>query len=358
MIGRATKLAAQTMLGKVYLYQEKWNEAKTKLEEAVNTAVTSSKGFESDINKIFSYNFENGRESIFEIQCQQGLISDQAGVYYDDGGGSGLNNWRTVLMGGKRLFDNYQEVIACRDLFNEFEQDDIRLRNTFFLRGLDLVDYYEQGVLQREKTFIASFRLDKNRDANFLINGSFFLVKKGINGDLTRNPGFSWDYGDNIVVIRYSDLILMLAEAQAESGDLASAKNTLNSLRTVRNRPEFPYTVKFGGHTTVPGIGNAVKFAGIDVTYNDNLDDFRKALVHERRVELAFEYHRFNDIRRWDKIPNHPGSAFKVFDEKKSRPVQQTSPDDHKTFRNANLLFPIPQAEIDKSNNVYKQNPQ
>ena len=88
----------------------------------------------------------------------------------------------------------------------------------------------------------------------------------------------------NNKVIRYSDVLLMYAEACVELGDLPAAKLALNRVRSRVGLPAFPYSATIQGAT---------------VTYGDNANDLRAAVRHERRVELAMEGHRWFDLLRW-----------------------------------------------------------
>ncbi|MEZ0129954.1 RagB/SusD family nutrient uptake outer membrane protein, partial [Flavobacterium sp. LBUM151] len=63
--GRATKGAAQALLGKAYLYQNKFAQAATTLQTLINTSPYS---LETDYNKMFELDGENGPESVFEVQ--------------------------------------------------------------------------------------------------------------------------------------------------------------------------------------------------------------------------------------------------------------------------------------------------
>jgi len=64
-VGRVTKGAAEALLGKVYLYQDKFAEAAVVLESVINNG---SYSLESDYNKIFESQGENGVGSVFEVQ--------------------------------------------------------------------------------------------------------------------------------------------------------------------------------------------------------------------------------------------------------------------------------------------------
>ena len=128
----------------------------------------------------------------------------------------------------------------------------------------------------------------------------------------------------NTKEIRYADALLMYAEACVECGDLQTAKDMLEKVRA-RARggnpdvlPPFPY-------------GN----------YSDNADDLRKAIRHERRVELAMEGHRWFDLTRW-------GVAYEVMTAfGQTAEVQAIYYDVLQPFRKGvHEIFPIPAEEI------------
>ncbi|GHB35296.1 RagB/SusD family nutrient uptake outer membrane protein [Mongoliitalea lutea] len=100
-------------------------------------------------------------------------------------------------------------------------------------------------------------------------------TRSGFNG--TVHASLKWrgakgNFLENLPVLRASELLLIRAEARQKTGDTAGAYNDINALRSKRNLG--PLT---------PGLtGN----------------DLFEAILHERRVELAFEGHRFFDLKR------------------------------------------------------------
>jgi starch-binding outer membrane protein, SusD/RagB family len=118
----------------------------------------------------------------------------------------------------------------------------------------------------------------------------------------------------NWPVLRYADVLLMKAEALNELGRTAEAENPLNE---VRGR------------------------VGLDPISDLSKDDFRKAVLHERRIELAFEGHRWFDLIRVQ--GGQYGLDF-------LHSIGRTNATEK------HLLFPIPQAERDVNPNL-TQNP-
>jgi hypothetical protein len=121
-------------------------------------------------------------------------------------------------------------------------------------------------------------------------------------------------YWVNIRMIRYSDVLLMAAEAANETGNTTDA---LKYLEEVRARAR--------------GVNSAIL---PEITTTDNAV-LRDAIKHERRVELAMEWDRFYDLVRWDDAQSILASY---------------------GYQRKHRYLPLPQAEVDKSNGVLIQN--
>ncbi len=131
-------------------------------------------------------------------------------------------------------------------------------------------------------------------------------------------------------IIRLAELYLNYAEALNESeGPISDVYTAVNAIRRRSDMPDLP----------------------------DDLskDEMRERIRHERRIELAFEDHRFWDVRRWKiagTVDNRAVHKIVVGDDGTyTYPVHQT-----RVFENKHYLFPIPQSELDKNKNM-KQNP-
>ena len=136
--------------------------------------------------------------------------------------------------------------------------------------------------------------------------------------------------------IRYSDVLLMYAEACCELGDAANltlAKNALNQVRSRAGMAAFPYTSTIQGKT---------------VSFADNQNDLRAAIRHERRVELGMEGHRWFDLCRW-------GIAKETMDNYIATETNEAKAEYGNFQKGKNELFPIPSKEIDLTG--IEQNP-
>ncbi len=133
------------------------------------------------------------------------------------------------------------------------------------------------------------------------------------------------DYG-NKVYIRYADVLLWKAEALLEISDYAGAIAIINQ---IRKRARTSSTAD--GSVIPPGTL-------ADRPSSTDKSQVKEWLMSERRVELGFESHRFNDLKRW-------GTAKAVLTAL------------GRNFQTYHYLYPIPQLEIDKSGGSITQNP-
>nr|WP_314895510.1 RagB/SusD family nutrient uptake outer membrane protein [uncultured Flavobacterium sp.] len=250
--GRATKGAAQALLGKAYLYQNKFSLAATTLETLISSETYS---LVTDYNSIFEEAGENGKESIFEVQ-----YTDVEGASFDcfqcsEGniavGFSGPRDYTGTLFTSGFSFN-----VPTQEAVNAFEVGD----NRKAVAILDIVAWaastgatYSEG--NEHTGFFNRKYIPRVRSANAA-------------GDRNlTNP-------NNYRAIRYADVLLMAAEAYNRGGiDDGKARGYLND---VRRRA-------FGN------LDHDITASGAALT------DFIWA---ERRVELVGEGHRFFDLVR------------------------------------------------------------
>jgi hypothetical protein len=131
----------------------------------------------------------------------------------------------------------------------------------------------------------------------------------------------------NFPLIRYADVLLMLAECYNEQNKQDDAVDLINEVRA---------------RVGMPGINSGP--AWLAATTKDQVFE---RIKHERAVELAAEGHRFGDFKRWGLLETLNGKAEKGFTGK----TYYT-----KVVRERDYLWPIPQTEIDQNPNL-TQNP-
>ncbi|SMC85877.1 RagB/SusD family nutrient uptake outer membrane protein [Pedobacter nyackensis] len=159
----------------------------------------------------------------------------------------------------------------------------------------------------------------------------------------------AWNGGSNtercLPIIRYAEVLLSYAEASNELNEISKA---YDQLKLIRQRAGI-----------LPGADGLY-----GLKPNMNADEMRVVLQNERRVEFAFEEHRFWDLRRWkiaeQALNNLQLEALKVTRISNNVYTYEVLPINHANsklkFLKPNYLFPIDQLEIDKNQSLI-QNP-
>ncbi|GHN02648.1 membrane protein [Cytophagales bacterium WSM2-2] len=255
-IGRATKGAAFGLLAKARLYQQHWSEALTAID-SLNASASYS------LVPVYKNNFldstQNNTESVFEIQH----LGEQNPTL-----GSFLNQYFSPA-----AYNGYYFNAPVQNFVNEFE-------------------ITSGGVVDPRLDYTVG------RVGNKWVNGEAFDPTWSSTGYLNRKHSQSkydapiiGNSGLNYVYMRYSDVLLMKAEALNELSRGAEAVVPLN---VVRKRARESYLYDQG----LPGVGAVPANLLPDVVYSDQLS-LRTAIQHERRVELGFEFHRYFDLMRY-----------------------------------------------------------
>ena len=266
-MGRATSGAALGLLGKVYLYQEKWQEAHDVLETVID-----SKEYEllDNFGDVWSVDHNNSKESLFEVQ------------YMYDGTYS-LGGSLTIITGARNgPGDGWSWGQPTANLEQAYIDagDTERLRWTIIKTGCTEIageDNFDKFIenskdMANYKTYIEKYGWDpdcyiidpaQHKSAR-IVRKYFVPIEK--RPEVYNTDKIPLDHR----ILRYADVLLMYAEACNELGDDATARKYLNE---VRNRVNL----------------EDVKSSG---------NDLRKDIRLERRLELAWEQNRLYDIRR------------------------------------------------------------
>ena len=246
-LGRATQGAAKSLLGKTYLYMKDYENAEKYLGEVI---ASGTYGLMENFDHIINRNYENNKESIFEIQ----FASAAAGATWNVSDAREYHNWPQVNGGSS-------ELSPTQSIVDEFEPGDPRLDFSLF--------HYEGQPFAPELT-TSQLNLDTYKKS---WSPTGYNIRKGQVPVLFINAR-----GTNFPLIRYADVLLMYAEAANELNMRDEARNAVNQ---VRQRP-------------------SVNMPELTVAQTDTKEKMFDAIVHERRVELAFEQHRFSDLKRWE----------------------------------------------------------
>lgn len=247
--GRATKGAALSLLGKSQLINKKYTETVTTLKQVTTLGYALTANYADNFDP--SPAKKNGVESIFEIQYQ---------------GDNDLGEW-----------SNFQYVFAPRvskGAVTGYANGTNGGRN---VPTNDIMSTYETGDLRK----------DLSLKPNFTLEGKLypvpFVSKYNYPHTIVNRTNTNWP------IIRYADVLLMLAEAiNEQSGPTGEALGYLNQIR------------KRAGLADLNGLDKT---------------SFRTAVLKERRLELAFENQRWIDLKRtktpteWATFMNAHGAA-------------------------------------------------
>ena len=191
-LGRATKGAAQGLLSKVYLYEEKWQQA---YDMAGNVMSSGQYGLESDYAKIWRVDGENGVESLFEVQARGKSVAHGVQQYSQTQGARGTGGW------------GWGFNVPSQNLLDAFNAagDNVRRDATIIFRGETLYD---------------------GRFVPTTVENPMYNEKAYSSANLGASDG-----DKNIRILRYAEILLIRAEAATHIG--ADAATPLN---LVRNR--------------------------------------------------------------------------------------------------------------------------
>jgi len=303
-LGRATKGAAQAMLLKVNLYMKNYADAKRWGDSIM---LSNEYSLVSNYADNFTLEGENGPESVFEIQYMEDPMSD-----FGQGNGFTRGTYSVVLTRSRASkYSGWGFNKPTQNLYNEYETNDPRRDATIFNPSDAEIETPSQEI------YLGSRYLNR-KYAMMNPDNSVIKLDHPTRGAINNK------------VIRYADVLLMYAEACCELNKLSEAKTALEQVRA-RARganailPAFPYG-----------------------SYADNQADLRKAIHHERRVELAMEGHRWFDLVRWG-VAKETMDAYKLTESAEAK--AQMAP----FIAGKHELFPIPSQEIDL--NPMTQNP-
>jgi starch-binding outer membrane protein, SusD/RagB family len=358
--GRVSKGAAQAVLAYTFLWQKKWAEAKAQYDAVITSGVYK-------LNDKFSDNFNastrNTKEGILEVQqtvndgtTDNGNNGDVLNYPYN-GGPAGccgfhqpsqnLVNAFRVDAKGLPLLDTYNDKdvksdnnLKAGDAFiPETSELDPRLDHTVGRRGIPYLDWgkHPGSTWVRDQSYGGPYAPKKNVHSK----------EQEAKSEVVSASGWTKGYNaNNLKLIRYSDVLLQAAEAEVELGNLTKALDYVNQIRKrAANAADF---VQDGGK---PAANYKV------ATYDSfaNADFARKAVRHERRIELGMEGHRFFDLVRWGIAASEKEKYFNK--EKTLRSYLGGA-----KFRpGTSEVFPLPQKAITQSANAtgptLKQNP-
>jgi hypothetical protein len=386
-IGKFNKTVSQVFLAKALMQMNKdYAQAKTLLTDVVTTGKKPNGGdigLAPTYGEIFDIPNRNGIESVYTVQYS---VNDGAGAWnsstgevlnfpYKGGGSPGgccgffnptqefVNSFRTFnglpLLDGsynnpgntvkndfglsKNTNTDPKTGLAATD--PAFTPDpgplDPRLDWSVGRRG---IPYWDWGLHTgadwiRDQTYSGPWSPKKE------------VYQKSQEGSLTDISSWTSGYTANgYRMIRYADVLLLLAECQIETNDLAGALVNINAVRARAANPAG--WVKAIGPDLKPTAVNAANYVISTYTTLGTPDNARTILRMERKLELGQKGHRFFDLNRW---------GITVTELNRILTYEKTMPWGNKLYGSAtvgaeDVRFPVPQRQIDLSVGKLQQN--
>lgn len=282
-LGRATSGAAKILLGKVYLTMRDFQKSAGKLEEVVQNESSFGYGLHADFKDNWKIATENGKETVFSVQMMQP---------------PGTPNGQMVLQGPKFSVPGGQVPGL--------------VGNEADIPTMDLYNKYITGDTRKDVTFKLEFVSPSNGrtyKSSIPLFGKYWEDGETIAGNCDVN----------FHVLRYSDALLMYAEALNETGNTAKAIGVLNrvrerAFRNVRNN----YTAS-------------------------TQSAFRDQVYLERRLEFANEGQRWFDLARTNSL----FTTMKAHGTLEAQLAESNKATISANAKEHQVLYPVPQREMD-----------
>ena len=371
--GRATRGAAVALRGKVKLFTKDYAGAKADFEEIVKDPEGRGYGYRLNDSypDLFTLEADQSAEMIFTIQCVNGTNNNYGLAYC-------LRMGTRAAFGG--CWNNCMPTDILADMYEYKDGRPFSWNQIYpgFSADRELQKSIFQAELTADNKKVAKYPADKdkirgvyeNRDprleqtlitpyCHFLgCNGRTpkdmeYVLATGVNeanGFLRDNLGHNNYYWRKFVpegdmngilddrdyspvefpLIRYDDVLLMLAECYNETGMQDQAVDMINQ---VRQRPS----------TNMPELNS-----GPEWLEARSKEEVFQRIVHERAVELACEGHRFSDLKRWGIAKERLNYEY---DDILGKFIFK------RIFTDRDYLFPIPAVEFERNPNLGQQNP-
>jgi hypothetical protein len=336
-LGRATKGAALALKSRLLLYAASplysagtWQAAATAAKDVMNMGKYSL--FTNGYDKLF-LTPENNPEIIFERLYTKGArhvcleISNAPNGYDGWGGNLPLQNmvdaYETTK--GKTITD----PASGYNPQAPYENRDPRFYMTILYNGAN----YRNNTIQ---SFLPGGKDSKDGPSNWNTSKTGYYLKKFMNDNLPINNPWDVSGTQPWIYFRYAEILLNYAEAQNEAA--GPDQTVYDAVNAVRSRK---------------GVGMPALASGL------TKEQMRDAIRRERQVELAFEEHRFYDVRRWkiaNVTENVPAYGIDVTKNGNTVTYSRKEALSGRHFEDKHYFLPIPRTEIQAANGKLTQN--
>ena len=365
--GRVNKIAAASYLAKCYLTlawgdgYEATNgvahinqEYMQKVVEYTNDVVSSQYGYLEDFGDIFLPEYKNSKESIFAVQCSD---------YKDDNTTFGRANWSNMLNGcwgmwscgwdfhkpSQNLVSAFKTKNGLPDFDNYDKTIDYPVNGAPTTQKWDPRLFHTVGMPTFPYKYEEAYTMTKGNSRTPNTYGYYTSLKEvpqRSKGETYNSPWQAFDMND--YVLRYSDVMLMRAEALIETGQLAEARTIINDIRQ-RAKNSVAKHIQYAA--------DQCEIALYPTTYFNDKETARKCLQWERRLELAMENGRYFDLRRWGIASKTLNAYFETeqHDVYDGQTYAQYLKDAHYTA-GKNEFYPVPYNQLYYVPGLYSQN--
>lgn len=307
--GRANKVAAAAYLAKCYLTLA-WGdgyeatdgvgfineEYMRKVVEYTEVVKKSRYGYLEDFGDIFLPEYKNSKESVFAVQTSQ---------YTEDNTRFGRANWSNTLNGCWGMWScGWDFHKPSQNLVNAFKTqnglpmfDSYNATNDYPVNGTASAQkwdprlFHTVGMPTFPYKYESEYMMTTENSRTPNTYGYYTSLKDVPQRSKGETFEGSWQaFAMNDYVFRYTDVMLMRAEALIELGELTEARGIINDIR------------RRAANSIDKHISYAKEFCEIaeyPATYFADKETARKCLRWERRLEMAMESSRYFDLRRW-----------------------------------------------------------
>ena len=366
--GRVNKIAAASYLAKCYLVLA-WGDGyeKTtgvshinqqymnKVVEYTDVVKNSNYGYLEDFGDIFLPENKNSKESIFAVQT-----SDKA----DDNTNFGRANWSNMLNGCWGIWScGWDFHKPTQNLVNAFKTkdglpmfDDYNKQTAYPLMGAPTSQkwdprlFHTVGMPTFPYKYEAEYTMTKDNSRTPNTYGYYTSLKEVPQRSKGETYDSPWQaFAMNDYVFRYTDVMLMRAEALVELNRLSEARTIINDIRQ-RAKNSVAKHISYAA--------DQCEIALYPESYFQTKDQARQCLRWERRLEMAMENGRYFDLRRWGIASETLNKFFET---------EQTVEYDGQTYAQyykdahfspgKNEYYPVPYNQLYYVPGLYSQNP-
>lgn len=365
--GRANKIAAAAYLAKCYLTLA-WGDGyeatdgvghinkdyMQKVVDYTDVVKVSHYGYLEDYGDIFLPDYKNSKESIFAVQASD---------YSEDHTRYGRANWSNTLNGcwgiwscgwdfhkpSQNLVNAYKTRNGLPEFTDYNDSDEYPVNGKPTAQKWDPRLFHTVGMPTFPYKYEPEYTLTKANSRTPNTYGYYTSMKEvpqRSKGESYNRPWQAFDMND--YVLRYTDVMLMRAEALIELGHLQEARTIINDIRQ-RAKNSIKKHIEYAA--------DQCDIALYPESYFQDKETARKCLRWERRLEMGMEGSRFFDLRRWGIASETLNNYFKseakdVYD---GQPYAEYYKDANFT-PGKNEFWPVPYNQLYYIPGLYTQN--